>query len=94
MSDEALRPETGPGYLRDPQQEALLRMLQALAEETAVTRERLMTLERLLLERKVVQPGEIDGFVPSPEDAAERIRWHAAFTARLYEILEAAARKP
>ena len=92
MNQEKLRPEPGPVYLRDPQLAALLRMFQSLAEETAVTRDRMMTLEQLLLRRNVLQPGEIDAYVPSPAEAAERIGWHTAFTARLYEALHAAAR--
>lgn len=53
-------------------EDRLLAMVAALASELAVTRERLDTVERLLGQKTILDASEIEAFVPSPSDAAQR----------------------
>ena len=87
-----LKSPPGPGYFASPELDWMLRIVQAVAEEAAVTRERLMTLEALLVAKGVMKPGELDSYPVAPAEARARIAWHEAFTARLYAVLEEAAR--
>ena len=93
MSDP-LKSPLGPAYFKTPELDWMLHVVQAVAEETAVTRERLMTLETLLVEKGVLRKGELDSYPLDAADAQARIAWHEAFTARLYAILEEAAGRP
>jgi hypothetical protein len=81
-----------PGYFRTRELDWMLHVVQAIAEETAVTRERLMSLEAVLAKKGLLAAGELDDYRPDAEEARERIAWHEQFTARLYAILEQAAR--
>jgi hypothetical protein len=82
-----------PGYFATPELDWMLHVVQAVAEETAVTRERLMSLEALLAQKGVLAAGELDGYRPDAEETRARIAWHEEFTARLYAILEQARRQ-
>jgi hypothetical protein len=83
----------GSGYFKTRELDWMLHVVQAVAEETAVTRERLMTLEALLVEKGLLAKGEIDGYRVDGAEAQARIAWHEAFTARLYAVLEETAKR-
>jgi hypothetical protein len=88
-----LKSPAGPGYFKTAELDWMLHVVQAVAEETGVTHERLMTLEALLVEKGILTRGELDGYALAPAEAQARIAWHEAFTARLYAVLEEAAKR-
>jgi hypothetical protein len=57
-------------YLHTEDVQALARMLNALLTEHWVVCDRLAVMERLLIERGVLESGQVDGYVPSAEFAA------------------------
>ncbi|MEQ8410807.1 MAG: hypothetical protein RIC51_02935 [Erythrobacter sp.] len=59
-------------FTDDPVKEHLLRGLVTLAMELSVTRERVATLETLLVENGLLEAGTADAFQPAGEDAAAR----------------------
>ena len=59
-------------FTDDPVKEHLLRGLVTVAMELSVTRERVATLEALLVENGLVDAGAADAYEPAGEDAAAR----------------------
>jgi hypothetical protein len=68
-----------PAYFEDPSVDKLLTMTLALMGEVVVMRERLDSIERLLVESGTLEPGTVDGFEPSVEAIAARDAWRAQF---------------
>jgi hypothetical protein len=60
----------------------------AVAQELAVARQRIDTLERLLQARGLLAPGEIDAYAPGPQAAAERALWTQEYLARVLRIVQ------
>jgi hypothetical protein len=60
----------------------------AVVQELAVARTRIDTLERLLHQRGIIGSGDIDGFVPTREEAAERGAWTQEYLARVLRIVQ------
>jgi hypothetical protein len=77
-----------PYFLNDPAVERVLNITMAVAAEQAVTRERLDTLERLLESKGILSREEIEQFIPTPEQAEQRQRWHAEYVARILRIVQ------
>lgn len=77
-----------PFFFEDPQAERVLCVAMALAQELAVTRERLDTIERLLSKGEPVTRRAIDGFKPDDVAMAERQQAHADFLARVLRIYQ------
>ncbi|MBF9149449.1 hypothetical protein [Novosphingobium jiangmenense] len=75
-------------YFLEPQVERVLAITMAMAQELAVARQRSDTLERLLLAKGVLTPGEIDAFVPDRAASAERQMWNQEFIARILRIVQ------
>lgn len=75
-------------YFLEPQVERVLAITLAMAQELAVSRQRTDTLERLLLAKGVIAPGEIDAFVPDAAAAAERQMWNQEYIARILRIVQ------
>jgi hypothetical protein len=67
--------------------ERLFGIALALTAELAVTRERLDTLERVLLRRAVIDGAEIERFEPTDSEAEVRGRWHQEYLARVFRVL-------
>lgn len=59
-------------FFDDPVKEHLLRGLVTVSMELSVTRDRLATLEAMLVEAGVVEPGKADSYEPTAEDTAQR----------------------
>jgi hypothetical protein len=76
-----------PAFLGDPNVERLIRVTLALAQELAVTRLRLDTLERLLAERSVMPPDAADAYSPDPDADTARQRWQQDYVERLLRAL-------
>jgi hypothetical protein len=76
-----------PRFHADPAVERVLDVTLALAQELAVTRQRLDALERLLAAREVVGPADVDAFEPEAAAAAERERWQREYLKRVLQAL-------
>jgi len=81
-----------PYFFDDPAVERVLAITMALAQELAVTRERLDTVERLI-ERAGEHGGkfsraDIDAYAPSPSEACERAEWQRMYLARVLRIVQ------
>jgi hypothetical protein len=87
--DEAGRKPAGKRpYFLDAQVERVLAITMAVAQELAVARERIDTLERLLEAKGVVSNHEVETFIPTPEIVAERGLWSQEYIARILRIVQ------
>ncbi len=77
-----------PYFLEDPAVERVLSITMGVATELAVARERIDTLERLLVQRGVLQPQDIEQFVPDAAAMAARDAWSREYLARILRIVE------
>jgi len=75
-------------YFLNPESERVLAITMAVAQELAVARQRIDTLERLLDAKGVVGRGEVEGFAPSAEEYAERALWTQEFIDRILRIVQ------
>jgi hypothetical protein len=96
LEDAGAKPAGKRPWFLDQQVERVLAITMAVVQELGVARQRIDTLERLLVARGVLGPEEIDAFEPSAEAVAERAAWTQAYLARVLRIVqqesEAAAR--
>ena len=76
-----------PFFLDDPDVERVMAITMAVAQELAVMRERLDTVERLL-ERHGISRDDIESFQPSDEALEERGRWTQEYLARILRIYQ------
>lgn len=77
-----------PYFFDDPAVERVLNISMAVATEVAVVRERIDTIERLLEAKGLLTQKEIEGFIPTDEQAEARQLWHARFSARILRIVQ------
>jgi hypothetical protein len=77
-----------PYFFAAEDTERLMTIVMALAQETAVMRERMDTIERLLDRKGVIARGDIDRFEPTKSEADERGAWTQEFIARILRILQ------
>lgn len=77
-----------PYFLASEQTEQLLNITMALAQELAVTRERLDTVERLLEQANLVSQQDINAYKPDAVAADERQAWHQEYIARILRIVQ------
>lgn len=75
-------------YFLAPEAERVLAITMAVAQELAVTRQRLDTLERLLSASGTLSRDAIDAFAPDPDAAAERALWTQEYLARILRIVQ------
>jgi hypothetical protein len=75
-------------YFLGREAERVLAITMAVAQELAVARQRIDTLERLLQSKGVLEAGAIDAFDPSPAAAAERALWNQEYLARVLRIVQ------
>jgi hypothetical protein len=66
--------ERDTAFFTDPMIDHLLRAIVTLTMEASVTRERLRTLESLLVESGGLRPGAADNHVPDTAETADRAR--------------------
>jgi hypothetical protein len=88
LADASAKPAGKRPYFLTPEVERVMAITMAIAQELAVTRERLDTLERLLEAKNLLSRNEIETFAPSPEDAAERGLWTQEYLARILRIVQ------
>ncbi len=75
-------------YFLDSQVERVMAITMAAVQELAVARQRIDTLERLLEAKGLVLRDEMEGFVPTEVQAAERGLWTQEYLARVLRILQ------
>lgn len=76
-----------PFFLKDPDVERVLAITMAVAQELAVMRERLDTVERLLESQGVTQD-DIENFTPTKAQAEQRGAWTQEYLARILRIYQ------
>jgi len=76
-----------PFFLKDPDTEKVLAVTMAVAQELAVMRERLDTVERLL-ESKDITQADIESFTPTKAQAEQRGAWTQEYLARILRIYQ------
>lgn len=77
-----------PWFLDSQDGERVLNIVMAVAQELAVVRQRLDTVERLLEKNGVVTRADIEAFAPSQDEADERGAWTQEYIARILRIVQ------
>jgi hypothetical protein len=77
-----------PWFLDNQDAERLMTIVMALAQETAVLRERLDTVERLLAKKGTITLDDIEQFTPSKAEADARGLMIQEFLARILRVLQ------
>ncbi len=88
LAKSANKPAGKRPYFMTPEVERVLAITMAVVQELAVARERVDTLERVLANKGLLDPQEIEGFKPSPEAAAERGLWLQEYLNRVLRIVQ------
>jgi len=88
LAEAGRKPAGKRPYFLDAQVERVLAITMVVVQELAVARERIDTLERLLEDAGVFQPGAVEGFKPTADQAAERGLWTQEYLARVLRILQ------
>jgi hypothetical protein len=77
-----------PQYFADPAVDKLLSITLTLAGELAVTRDRLDAVERLLEQRRILTPQDVDAFEPGAAAAKQRDARRAAYLDRILRVVQ------
>jgi hypothetical protein len=80
-------------YFMTPEVERVLVVAMTLAQELAVARARIDSLERLLERKGVLTRTEIEDFEPTAAEASQRSQWTQEYLARVLRILEQEAQQ-
>jgi hypothetical protein len=88
LNEAGAKPAGKRPYFLEPQVERVLAITMAVAQELAVARQRVDTLERVLIARGVLTIVEIEHFAPGPDAAAERAMWNQEYIARILRIVQ------
>jgi hypothetical protein len=88
LAESAAKPAGKRPYFLAPEVERVMAITMAIAQELAVTRERLDTVERLLERKGIVLASEIETFTPTPTDAAARGLWVQEYLTRILRIVQ------
>ncbi len=76
-----------PDYFADPAIDKILSITMALAGETAVLRDRLDTIERLLETGQPISRSAIDTYVPDDNVRTDRDAWRETFLGNVLRIV-------
>jgi hypothetical protein len=88
LREAGAKPAGKRPYFLDPQVERILAITMAVAQELAVSRQRVDTLERVLQAKGLLAAGEIEGFTPDVQAATERAQWTQEYLARILRIVQ------
>jgi hypothetical protein len=77
-----------PQFLENRDTERLMNIVMTLAQEVAVMRERIDTIERLLEKKKTISRADIEKFAPTKAQANERGAWTQEFLARILRVVQ------
>ncbi len=88
LAEAGRKPAGKRPYFLDAEVERVLAITMAVVQELAVARERIDTLERLLEQKGVFAPGDVEGFAPNEAVTAERGLWTQEYLARVLRIIQ------
>ncbi len=88
LATASAKPAGKRPYFMTPEVERVLAIAMAIAQELAVARTRIDTLERLLERKGLLDGTAIEQFTPTPEEAAERGLWTQEYIARILRIVQ------
>jgi hypothetical protein len=88
LAGASAKPAGKRPYFLHPEVERVLAITMAVAQELAVARERIDTLERLLERQGVLAREDFDAFKPSKQEAAERGLWTQEYLTRILRIVQ------
>ena len=77
-----------PLFLETPAQDDLLAIVVALAQELAVMRERADTVERLLVQKGILGPEDIEKYRPDQSIDLMRERWRQDYLGRVFRAIK------
>ena len=77
-----------PYFLKDPDVERVMAITMAVAQELAVIRERMDTIERLLEDKGTITQADIENYTPPKEIAQQRGAWTQEYLARILRIYQ------
>jgi len=88
LSTASAKPAGKRPYFMTPEVERVMAIAMSIAQELAVARTRIDTLERILERKGVMSRVDIETFQPTPEEAAERGLWMQEYIARVLRIVQ------
>jgi hypothetical protein len=88
LREAGAKPAGKRPFFLEPQVERVLAITMTVAQELAVARQRVDTLERLLKAKGVLSDDDVDDFTPDPLAAVERARWSQEYIARILRIVQ------
>lgn len=88
LNEAGAKPAGKRPYFLEPQVERVMAITMAVAQELAVARQRVDTLERLLVAKGLLSEGEVSNFQPGPVASAERQMWNQEYIARILRIVQ------
>jgi hypothetical protein len=88
LAGASAKPAGKRPYFLHPETERVLAITMAVAQELAVARTRIDTLERILEQRGILSRADIEAFVPTKEEAAERGAWVQEYLVRVLRIVQ------
>jgi hypothetical protein len=88
LAGASAKPAGKRPYFLSPEVERVMAITMAVAQELAVARDRLDTLERLLQSKGILLREEIETFQPSAQESAERGLWIQEYLARILRIVQ------
>jgi hypothetical protein len=88
LAEAGAKPAGKRPWFLDREVERVLAIAMAVAQELAVSRQRVDTLERLLRAKGILTEDEVEGFEPNATEATERALWTQEYLARILRILQ------
>jgi len=88
LAGASAKPAGKRPYFLHPETERVLAITMAVAQELAVARTRIDTLERILEQRGILSRADIEAFAPTKEEAAERGAWVQEYLVRVLRIVQ------
>ena len=88
LSTASAKPAGKRPYFMTPEVERVMAIAMSIAQELAVARTRIDTLERILERKGIMSRADIEAFQPTPEDATERGLWMQEYIARVLRIVQ------
>ena len=88
MSDLPSAKGGRPLFLETPAQDDLLAIVVALAQELAVVRERADTAERLLVQKGILEPEDIEKYKPDRSVELGREQWRQDYLGRIFRPIK------
>jgi hypothetical protein len=88
LAQASAKPAGKRPYFLQQECERVLAITMAVAQELAVARTRIDTLERVLERNGLLSRAEIEGFDPTERESAERGAWVQEYLVRILRIVQ------